>query len=90
MTRRNPPIIPGDTSRDVWERQMAAIARRDVDDRLAEWAEFNLAMSRMEADGVRRRHPGYTEDEVIRALARHRYGDDLAQAAWPDAELLDP
>lgn len=69
---------------------MAAIAARSVAERLAEWEAFNAEMSRLEADGVRRRHPDYTDDEVLRALVRHRYGDALVVGAWPDHELLDP
>ena len=57
MERRNPPAVPADTSPDVWQRQMAAIAGRTISERLAEWAEFNATMSRLEADAVRRRHP---------------------------------
>jgi len=57
MSRRNPPAIPADTTEDVWRLQMAAIAQRSVADRLDEWAELNRAVARMEADGIRRRHP---------------------------------
>ncbi len=90
MARRNPPAVPADTSREVWERQMAAIAARPVAERLAEWAQFNAEMSRLEADGVRRRHPDYDDHLVLRALVRLRYGDDLARGAWPGVELVDP
>ena len=67
----------------------SARSPRSVADRLAEWAEFNEATSRLKAEGVRRRHPDYSDDMVMRALVR-RYGDALAQAAWPDLELVDP
>lgn len=90
MARRNPPVVPADTSRDVWERQMAALADRSVDERLAEWAALNAAIGRIEADGVRRRHPEYDDDKVLRALVRLRHGDRLARGAWPDEELVDP
>ena len=39
----NPAVVPADTSPDVWRRQMAAIARRSVSDRLDEWAQLNRA-----------------------------------------------
>lgn len=90
MARRNPAAVPQDTSPEVWERQMAAIGGRSVAERLAEWAAFNAAMSLLEADAVRRRHPEYDDDEVLRALVRRRYGDDLARAAWPDLGLVEP
>jgi len=63
MSRRNPPAIPADTTEEVWRLQMAAIARRSVADRFDEWAELNRAVARMEADGIRRRHPDYSDPE---------------------------
>ena len=54
------------------------------------WAEFNTEMSRLEANEVRRRHPDYDDDRVLRALVRRRYGDELARAAWPGLELVEP
>jgi len=44
----------------------------------------------MEADGIRRRHPDYSDHPVMLAAARVRYGDDLVGAAWPNQALLDP
>ena len=90
MSHRNPPAIPADTSDEVWQLQMAAIARRPVADRLAEWAALNRAISQMEADGIRRRHPNYSDQQVVLAAARIRYGDELVRAAWPNERLLDP
>lgn len=85
---RNPPIVPADTSADVWRRQMAAIARRTVAERLEEWAELNRGVARMEEAAVRRRHPDYDERQVFLVLVRQRYGDDLALAVWPDAATV--
>jgi len=90
MSRRNPPAISADTTEDMWRLQMAAIAQRSVADRLDEWAELNRAVARMEADGIRRRHPDYSDHQVMLAAARMRYGDDLVGAAWPNDPLLDP
>lgn len=70
--------------------QMDAIARRSVVERLDEWAALNRAVAQMEADAVRRRHPGYDDHEVFLALVRRRYGDDLALQVWPDAASVDP
>lgn len=90
MTRRNPPVVPADTSPDVWRRQMDAIAARSVAERLDEWAQLNVGLSRMEADGIRRRHPDYDNHQVLLAQARMRYGDDLVVAVWPNEVLVDP
>jgi hypothetical protein len=90
MSRRNPPVIPSDTSADVWKRQMKAAAERSVQERLDEWQQLNEAVARMEADGIRRRHPDYDDHQVLLAAVRLRYGDALVQAAWPSEPLLDP
>lgn len=90
VATRNPPRIPADTTPAVWRHQMAAIAERSVAERLDEWAQLNEAMSLMEADGVRRRHPGYSERQVFLAQVRLRYGDNVMRAAWPDDSLVEP
>lgn len=67
---------------------MAAAAARSVEERLEEWALLNRAVAEMEADAVRRRHPDYSDRQVLLALVRKRYGDALADAAWPDEPPL--
>lgn len=89
VSSRNPPVVPADTSPDVWRRQMDAIASRSVEDRMEEWAALNQAVAQMEADAVRRRHPGYSDRQVFLALVRKRYGDDLVGRAWPGEPLVD-
>ncbi|TFH15552.1 MAG: hypothetical protein E4H05_08095 [Acidimicrobiales bacterium] len=90
MPRRNPPLIPADTSEDVWKRQMKAVAERSIEERLDEWQQLNEAVARMEAEGIRRRHPDYDDHQVLLAAARIRYGDALVLAAWPREPLVDP
>jgi transposase len=90
MTGRNPPRVPADTSPEVWRRQMNAIACRSVAERLDEWAQVNQEVARLEAEGVRRRHPEYDDRQVLLACARMRYGDDLVRQAWPDDSLVAP
>lgn len=69
---------------------MAAVAARTVSDRLDEWEALNRAVSQMEADGIRHRHPEYDDEQVHRAQVRLRCGDELARHAWPGSELIDP
>lgn len=69
---------------------MAAIAARSVPERLAEWEALNRAGAEMEAAAVRRRHPDYDDHDVLLALTRLRYGDELVRGAWPDEPLRDP
>lgn len=90
MAPRNPSAIPADTTEEVWRLQMAAVARRTGEERLAEWVELNRAVARMEADGIRQRHPDYDDHQLLLAAARLRYGDALVSAAWPNDPLYDP
>jgi hypothetical protein len=41
------------------------------------------------ANGIRSRHPTYSDDEVEWALKRLRVGDEMFRAAWPGAPVLD-
>jgi hypothetical protein len=90
MSRRNPPVIPADTSEEVRRLQMAAVARRSGTERMEEWVELNRAVAHMEADGIRSRHPDDDDHQVLLAAARLRYSDELVRAAWPDEPLHEP
>ncbi len=68
---------------------MTAIAGRTGTERLEDWVEMNRAVARMEADGIRARHPDYDDRQVLLAAARMRYGDDLVGDAWPNEPLPD-
>ncbi len=41
-------------------------------------------------DGIRHRHPEYTDEQVRHAMYRLTLGDELYEAAWPDRPLLAP
>jgi hypothetical protein len=85
----NPPVVPLDTSPEVWRRQMKAIGARSVSDRMEEWAALNNAVAEMEALAVKRRHPDYSDRQVFLALVRRRYGDELASKVWPDCLVVE-
>lgn len=53
---------------------------------------FDLsAISRsLQTEGIRTRHPEYTEDEIRLALIRINLGDELFRRAYPDAVLIAP
>jgi hypothetical protein len=40
--------------------------------------------------GIRRRHPAYTEPDVIAAYRRLTLGDELVRQVYPDQPLVDP
>ena len=51
---------------------------------------LSQAVRRASMAGIRRRHPEYSEADVLVALARLVYGDDLVRRAWPGHGLRDP
>jgi len=48
------------------------------------------AVRRTSMAGIRQRHPEYSDTDVLVALARLLYGDDLVRRAWPGQRLPDP
>ncbi len=58
--------------------------------RLRAALELTRMSRRLLADGIRQRHPEYSEDEVRLATMRAWLGPDLFADAYPDAPALDP
>jgi len=75
-------------------------AARDLQRRLyramtaSERGELALRMSddvrRIAAEGIRQRHPEYSEHEVRRALLALLYGADAAARVWPRLPVPRP
>jgi len=55
--------------------------------RLRAALEMSDEMGRVLEDGVRARHPGYSEDDVRLAAIRLRLGDALFRAVYPSAQV---
>ena len=79
-----------DTSPDAAERQAAVFRAMTPDQRLA--LAFQMADDAFDlaVDGVRHRHPTYTERQAWLAAVRLRLGDDSFRSAYPDEPLLAP
>lgn len=83
-------MIPADTTPDAYRvqarvyREMGGAARVRIAFELSDFAR------RLTEAGIRRRHPEYTAEEIMRARARVTMGDELTRAAWPASPLLDP
>ncbi len=79
--------IPGDTTPDAFWRQveifrgMTPIRRMEL---ALEWGDTVRAIT---ADGVRSRHPDWTEKQVKLEAIRLAIGDELFHAAYPEAGL---
>lgn len=58
------------------------------DHRLAMVIEMSEAAFQIAEDGIRLRHPGYTDEQVRLTGIRLRIGDELFRAAFAGAALL--
>jgi hypothetical protein len=79
-----------DTSREAHEVQMRLYRAMTG----AQRSELALRMSddlrRVAAEGIRMRHPDYTETDVRRALVALLYGADAAAKVWPGSPVPPP
>ncbi len=57
--------------------------------RVAMAVEMSEAVRQVARDGIRMRHPGYSDEEVRLTSIRLLLGDDLFAAAFPEASHLD-
>ena len=65
-------------------RRLGGRARLDIMFRLSASIR-HLAMS-----GIRARHPGYSDRQVLESYARLVWGDELARAVFPTGEPAEP
>ena len=79
-----------DTSREAHEIQMRLYRAMTG----AQRSELALRMSddvrRIAAEGIRMRHPEYSDVDVRRALVALLYGMDAAAKVWPGSPVPSP
>ena len=68
----------GDTSREALRAQFAALRRLTPSRRLALMDDLTRLVQSMSREGIRRRHPGLTEDELEALFFELVLGHDLA------------
>jgi hypothetical protein len=76
-----------DTSAALEERQFAVYRAMSPERRVELAFEMSEAARRLALDGVRQRHPEYSERDVFMALMRMLHGDEMVQRAWPGEAL---
>lgn len=81
---------PADTGPEAHAAQIAFYRRIGGARRLELGIRMSDEIREVTMDGIRARHPEYTEDDVRLALYRLMLGDGLFSAAWPAVMLLDP
>lgn len=80
--------MPADTSLDAQTRQDAIFRAMTPEQRVTMVADMSETAFRVAEDGIRMRHPSYTDGEVRLTGIRLRLGDALFEAAFPDAVAL--
>jgi hypothetical protein len=79
-----------DTTEEAAQVQLEVYRRMASADRLRVGLELTRMSRDLLAQGIRSRHPEYTDDEVTWALIRAWIGADLFQLAYPRCPQLDP
>jgi hypothetical protein len=72
-----------DTERMAQQAQVAAARKLGPEGRLRVAIDMSEDARRISIEGVRRRHPEYTEEEARRFVLRLLYGEELVSRAWP-------
>lgn len=79
----NPPVVPADTSPEVWREQMAVVRGLSPQRRLELWTELNGQLAAMETAAIARQCPDADPAELRVEVIRRRFGDDLAEWCRP-------
>jgi len=79
-----------DTSSEADAVQLEAYRRMGGAGRGQVMFRLNELVREAAKAGIRRRHPDYDDEDVLRALARLLYGEELVCQAWPGRPLKDP
>lgn len=81
---------PRDTTPEAYEAQLAILRRMTLEERMLLTLELMDDGFELARDGIRMRHPEYSEREVFLAHVRLLYGDELYAKAWRGEPRLAP
>jgi hypothetical protein len=79
--------IPPDTTPDAARVQLEVFQRMTPEQRLRLGFELTDSVRRLAAEGVRARHPEYTDDQVRLAEIRLWLGDELFREVYPGVDV---
>lgn len=79
-----------DTSAEAARVQAAVFREMSGEQRLLQAFEMSDLVVRIAEEGIRHRHPEYSDEELRLASLRLRIGDGLFRSALPDAPLMAP
>jgi hypothetical protein len=83
-------MIPLDTHAKAHEVQVRAHRALSPSRRVEIAVEMSNAVRRIAREGIRLRHPDYSDEELRRALFGLLYGAALARRVWPDTGAPPP
>lgn len=81
---------PLDTSEEADNLQFRIIRKMPPEKRLQLLFEFIESGFKLMEEGIRNRHPEYTDEEVRLASIRARLGDELFKKVYPNERLFAP
>jgi hypothetical protein len=77
-------VVTRDTEPKAHEAQVAAVRKLGPEGRAALAAQMSEDIRRISIEGVRQRHPEYTQEQARRAVLRRVWGEPLASRVWRD------
>jgi hypothetical protein len=83
----NDAWLPADTTTEAARVQLAVFRRMTPEKRLQLTFEMTADLRRRLAEGVRQRHPDYSDDRVRLAVIRLVLGDDLFRTVYPGVDV---
>jgi hypothetical protein len=83
-------LVPHDTSADAFRAQLAVWNGLGPEGRVKLAGRISQSARYVAREGIRTRHPEYSDEQLKRALWRLLYGDTLVQKIWPQESLVAP
>lgn len=74
---------PRDTHPDLYQFYIGLFRELSPEQRGAMTAVMSDEGRQIAREGIRRRHPEYSDEEIARALMALLYGEQAATAIWP-------
>jgi len=82
------PFLPADTSLEAARIQHAVYRRMSPERRLQLAFQMTASARKQAAEGVRFRHPEYTDRQVELAVIRMMLGEELFRRAFPGQDVV--
>ena len=79
--------LAADTTEEAARVQLAVFRRMTPERRVELALAMTADLRRRLAEGVRQRHPEYSEDQVRLAVIRLTLGDDLFRTVYPGVDV---